>query len=85
MCVVPGTRVRACACAHIYMQVGDDVRQDVLALQVIQLLRDAFTRAGLPLYLCSYGCLPTGYERGIIEVVPNTKSRWGAGRVGDEG
>lgn len=52
------------------------MRQDVLALQVIKLLRDAFVGAGLPAYLCPYGCLPTGYERGIIEVVPNTQSRW---------
>lgn len=51
------------------------MRQDVLALQVIRLMRDAFAAAGLPAYLCPYGCLPTGYERGVIEVVPHTKSR----------
>jgi hypothetical protein len=42
---------------------------------VIKLLKGAFEAAGLPLYLAPYGCLPTGYEKGIIEVVPNTKSR----------
>jgi phosphatidylinositol kinase/protein kinase (PI-3 family) len=41
--------------------------------QVITLLRDANRRAGLDLYLRPYGCLPTGYECGVIEVVPNTK------------
>ncbi|GAX81982.1 hypothetical protein CEUSTIGMA_g9410.t1, partial [Chlamydomonas eustigma] len=66
-------------------KVGDDVRQDVLALQVIQLLRDAFVKAGLDLYLCPYGCLPTGYERGIIEVVPKTKSRAALGELSDRG
>ena len=36
--------------------------------KVISLLKNAFTDAGLDLYLCPYGCLPTGYECGIIEV-----------------
>ncbi|CAG9463127.1 unnamed protein product [Pedinophyceae sp. YPF-701] len=66
-------------------KVGDDVRQDVLALQVIHLLKDAFTRAGLHLSLFPYGCIPTGYERGIIEVVPNTKSRDALGNTSDGG
>lgn len=39
-------------------------------LQVIKLLHDAFEAAGLNLYLRPYGCLPTGYECGIIEVGP---------------
>ena len=36
--------------------------------QVVKLLHDAFEAAGLNLYLRPYGCLPTGYECGIIEV-----------------
>ena len=66
-------------------KVGDDVRQDVLALQIITILRNSFKSAGLPLYLFPYGVLPTGYERGIIEVVPNAKSRAGLGEMTDVG
>jgi hypothetical protein len=40
----------------------------LLLLQVIKLLHGAFQAAGLGLYLRAYGCLPTGYECGIIEV-----------------
>ncbi|KAG9443264.1 hypothetical protein H6P81_014604 [Aristolochia fimbriata] len=66
-------------------KVGDDCRQDVLALQVIALLRDIFDAVGLNLYLFPYGVLPTGPERGIIEVVPNTRSRSQMGETTDGG
>lgn len=66
-------------------KVGDDVRQDVLALQVIKILQDAFQKTGLDLYLCAYGVIPTDYERGIIEVVPNSKSRSSLGETTDGG
>lgn len=66
-------------------KVGDDCRQDVLALQVIALLRDVFEAVGLNLYLFPYGVLPTGPGRGIIEVVPNTRSRNQMGEITDGG
>ncbi|KAF5727217.1 hypothetical protein HS088_TW22G00905 [Tripterygium wilfordii] len=66
-------------------KVGDDCRQDVLALQVISLLRDIFESVGLKLYLFPYGVLPTGPGRGIIEVVPNTRSRSQMGETTDGG
>ncbi|KAK6946221.1 Phosphatidylinositol 3-/4-kinase, catalytic domain, partial [Dillenia turbinata] len=66
-------------------KVGDDCRQDVLALQVISLLRDIFEAIGLNLYLLPYGVLPTGPERGIIEVCPNTRDRNQLGEITDGG
>ncbi|KAK9114010.1 hypothetical protein Syun_020807 [Stephania yunnanensis] len=66
-------------------KVGDDCRQDVLALQVISLLRDIFEAVGLNLYLYPYGVLPTGPGRGIIEVVPNSRSRSQMGETNDGG
>uniref|UniRef100_A0A1D2ACF6 1-phosphatidylinositol 4-kinase n=2 Tax=Auxenochlorella protothecoides TaxID=3075 RepID=A0A1D2ACF6_AUXPR len=66
-------------------KVGDDCRQDILALQVIGLLKKAFLTAGLDLYLLPYGVIATGYECGIIEVIPNSKSRAQLGELTDGG
>ena len=56
-----------------------------VVLQVIGLLKDAFQKAGLDLYLAPYGVLPTAYECGIIEVVPEASSRSALGETSDAG
>ncbi|CAE6494869.1 unnamed protein product [Rhizoctonia solani] len=62
-------------------KVGDDCRQDVLALQIIAMFKNIFTDIGLMLYLYPYRVTATGPGRGVIDVVPNSTSRDEMGRA----
>uniref|UniRef100_A0ABM5EKJ9 phosphatidylinositol-4,5-bisphosphate 3-kinase n=1 Tax=Pogona vitticeps TaxID=103695 RepID=A0ABM5EKJ9_9SAUR len=51
---------------------GDDLRQDMLTLQMIQLMDILWKKEGLDLRMTPYGCLSTGDKTGLIEVVMNS-------------
>ncbi|KAG1785457.1 kinase-like domain-containing protein [Suillus plorans] len=60
-------------------KVGDDCRQDMLALQII--VKNIFTSIGLTLYLLPYRDTATAAGCGVIDVVPNATSRDEMGRA----
>ncbi|KAH7923479.1 hypothetical protein BV22DRAFT_1036261 [Leucogyrophana mollusca] len=62
-------------------KVGDDCRQDVLALQIIAMFKNIFTAVGLTLYLYPYRVTATAPGCGVIDVVPNATSRDEMGRA----
>eukprot|EP00736_Rhodelphis_marinus_P008656 Rmarinus@m.12732 len=66
-------------------KVGDDCRQDTLALQVIRQFQTVFYEAGLDIFLFPYKVIPTSPGCGIIEVVPRSKSRDQLGKITDGG
>lgn len=58
----------------VIIKGGDDLRQELLASQLIKQFKIIFENAGLPLWLRPYEILVTGSNSGIIEYVNDTCS-----------
>ena len=46
-------------------QVGDDLRRDIVIIQMIRLMEKIWLRAGLDLKMVTYQCVATGDDQGI--------------------
>ncbi|KAI0229642.1 Phosphatidylinositol 4,5-bisphosphate 3-kinase catalytic subunit beta [Lamellibrachia satsuma] len=54
---------------YIMYKSGDDLRQDMLTLQILRVMDAIWQAEGLDLRLSIYGCLTTGDREGLIETV----------------
>jgi phosphatidylinositol-4,5-bisphosphate 3-kinase len=54
----------------VILKTGDDLRQDILTLQMLKIIDQIWKAEGLNLWLVPYRCVATGEEQGMLEVVP---------------
>ncbi|KAI1713438.1 phosphatidylinositol 3- and 4-kinase domain-containing protein [Ditylenchus destructor] len=66
-------------------KVGDDVRQDMLALQLMQLMKNICDQLDIDVTLFPYRVIATNPGCGVIECVPDSRSRDQLGRQTDFG
>eukprot|EP01091_Cochliopodium_minus_P009002 TRINITY_DN2134_c2_g1_i2.p1 TRINITY_DN2134_c2_g1~~TRINITY_DN2134_c2_g1_i2.p1 ORF type:complete len:1422 (+),score=367.59 TRINITY_DN2134_c2_g1_i2:21-4286(+) len=59
---------------YVIFKDGDDLRQDVLTLQMLNIMDKLWKQNDCHLYLTSYKCVATGEDCGFIEVVLNSKT-----------
>eukprot|EP01118_Nematostelium_gracile_P005680 TRINITY_DN1805_c0_g1_i3.p1 TRINITY_DN1805_c0_g1~~TRINITY_DN1805_c0_g1_i3.p1 ORF type:complete len:787 (-),score=181.35 TRINITY_DN1805_c0_g1_i3:43-2256(-) len=59
---------------YVIFKSGDDLRQDMLTLQMLRLMDKLWKEEGLDLKMSPYGCIATGDMEGMIEVVLNSET-----------
>ncbi|XP_066998274.1 phosphatidylinositol 4,5-bisphosphate 3-kinase catalytic subunit delta isoform [Anabrus simplex] len=59
---------------YIIFKNGDDLRQDMLTLQMLRIMDKLWKNEGLDLRMNPYGCISTEHRVGLIEVVLNAET-----------
>ncbi|XP_026288763.1 phosphatidylinositol 4,5-bisphosphate 3-kinase catalytic subunit delta isoform [Frankliniella occidentalis] len=59
---------------YVIFKNGDDLRQDMLTLQMIRIMDKLWKNEGLDLRMNAYGCISTDNRVGLIEVVLNAET-----------
>ena len=59
---------------HAIFKIGDDMRQDSLAMQLIGIMNKIWLKDGLDLKMITYKCMATGTGVGMIEIVKEAET-----------
>ncbi|XP_076588392.1 phosphatidylinositol 4-phosphate 3-kinase C2 domain-containing subunit alpha [Chaetodon auriga] len=57
---------------NVMFKVGEDLRQDMLALQMIRIMDRIWLQEGLDLRIVNFKCISTGKDKGMVELVPSS-------------
>ncbi|XP_077994374.1 phosphatidylinositol 4-phosphate 3-kinase C2 domain-containing subunit beta-like [Glandiceps talaboti] len=58
----------------VMYKAGEDIRQDMLTLQMIGLMDKLWLQRGLDLRMITFRCMATGQNRGLVELIPDCET-----------
>uniref|UniRef100_A0A4W3K0Y0 Phosphatidylinositol-4-phosphate 3-kinase catalytic subunit type 2 beta n=1 Tax=Callorhinchus milii TaxID=7868 RepID=A0A4W3K0Y0_CALMI len=59
---------------NVIFKTGDDLRQDMLTLQMIHIMNKIWLQEGLDMRMIFFKCTSTGCDRGMVEMIPNAET-----------
>ncbi|GFS24169.1 phosphatidylinositol 4-phosphate 3-kinase C2 domain-containing subunit alpha-like, partial [Elysia marginata] len=59
---------------YVIYKVGDDLRQDMLTMQMVRIMESLWLQQGLDLKMITFACLATGPKKGIIELITESET-----------
>uniref|UniRef100_UPI00398F8454 phosphatidylinositol 4-phosphate 3-kinase C2 domain-containing subunit beta isoform X2 n=1 Tax=Pristiophorus japonicus TaxID=55135 RepID=UPI00398F8454 len=59
---------------NVIVKTGDDLRQDMLTLQMIRIMNKIWIQEGLDMRMIFFKCISTGWGRGMVEMIPNAET-----------
>ncbi|XP_041051192.1 phosphatidylinositol 4-phosphate 3-kinase C2 domain-containing subunit beta [Carcharodon carcharias] len=59
---------------NVIVKTGDDLRQDMLTLQMIHIMNKIWIQEGLDMRMIFFKCTSTGWGRGMVEMIPNAET-----------
>ena len=66
---LPGWKLKS-----FIVKSGDDLRKEILAMQLIEYCKTVFEMEGMDLFLRPFQIISTGYQAGLVEFIEGAKS-----------